>query len=145
MSHVRIWQASASRVQRPVSQPSKTGIQLARLRRRLEHETERTQWELMDRLARAAQVDLNPILEEVRRRNRNKRKRVRSVMEKAEAQAAERAVEERKRLVELRKKYVEGFGSLYASEKGNPEAKLKFIASRHLPRLRHPARREYVN
>ncbi len=104
--------------------PFETPEELLRLRHRITNERARTHRGILERIAQQAGVDLEPILEDARRRNAAKRHYVTETLAKLEAQAAELAKTEKEHFHRIRSDYLNSFG-------GNPPlaaggAELKF-------------------
>jgi hypothetical protein len=103
--------------------------ELINLRHRITTERHRTHWNIIERVAREANVDLKPILEDARLRNKAKRRYVTRTIEKLEAEVHKSALEEKRNREKLRKEYLREFGKLYQARAGNPE--LKFLVPEH--------------
>jgi hypothetical protein len=99
--------------------------ELVTFQRNMRAEVKRNEDRLLDRLAQAAGVDLDSLLEEPRRRNRAKRRAVNRLMEKVVADTKERAERARQRWAIERKEHLDRFRKYYAKRAGNPE--LKFL------------------
>ncbi len=93
--------------------PFETPKELLRLRNRITNERARTHRRSLERIAQQADVDLEPIFEDARRRNATKRRYVTETLAKLEAQAAELAKTEKKHFHRIRSDYLNSFG-------GNP-------------------------
>ena len=102
---------------------------LINLRNRINTQRHQTHWKIIERVAREANVDLTPILEDARLRNKAKRRYVTRTIEKLEAEVYKSACAEKKKREKIRNEYLKEFGKLYRRRAGNPE--LKFLVPSH--------------
>jgi hypothetical protein len=103
--------------------PFETPKELLRLRHRMTNERARTHRRILERIAKQAHVDLEPILEDARRRNAAKRHHVTKTLAKLEAQAAELAKTEKKHFHRIRSDYLNSFGGKPPLAAGGAELK----------------------
>jgi len=103
--------------------PFETPKELLRLRHRITNERARTHRRILERIAKQAHVDLEPILEDARRRNAAKRHHVTKTLAKLEAQAAELAKTEKKHFHRIRSDYLNSFGGKPPLAAGGAELK----------------------
>jgi hypothetical protein len=103
--------------------PFETPKELLRLRHRITNERARTHRRILERIAKQAHVDLEPILEDARRRNAAKRRHVTKTLAKLEAQAAELAKTEKKHFHRIRSNYLSSFDGKPPLAAGGAELK----------------------
>ena len=93
---------------------------LLRLRHRIASERRSAHQGILERVAKEAGVDLDPIFREARRRNAAKSRYVTATLERLEPKAVERAVAEKARLHRVRSDYLRAFGNF---EQSRPQLK----------------------
>jgi hypothetical protein len=99
--------------------------ELIKLRHRITVERDRSHRKIIDTFAKAANVDLQPIYDEARRRNAVKRRYVTETLTRLEAQAKERATAQMRLFHQTRAKYLKTFGSHLAAQQGKTELKFR--------------------
>jgi hypothetical protein len=100
---------------------------LKRFRDRVSRERHQSHLKMLADIARSANVDLDPIFEEARRRNQVKRTYAQRTIEKISAKAEKQGDAERARANGFAKEYIKRNLKHYRAREGNPE--LKFLPS----------------
>jgi hypothetical protein len=112
--------AAIDELRRLAREPYESSQELRRLRQRISSERSRAHRRILERVAKQANVDLQPIFEEAQRRNAVKRRYVTRTLERLEAKVAERAQAQKKRFHRIRADYIRAFGAL---EQSTPQLK----------------------
>jgi hypothetical protein len=112
--------AAIEELRRLAREPYQPAPELQRLRHRISSERKRVHQGILERVAKQAGVDLQPIFEEARRRNAAKRQYVTRTLERLEAKAVERAATEKKQFHRIRSEYIATFNQL---EQSTPQLK----------------------
>jgi hypothetical protein len=99
-------------LRRLAREPYEPSEELRRLRRRVSSARSRAHRGILERVARQANVDLQPIFEEAQRRNVVKRRYVTRTLKRLEAEVAERAQAQKKHFHRIRAEYVRAFSNL---------------------------------
>jgi hypothetical protein len=107
--------AAIEELRRLAREPYEPSQELLRLRQRISSERQRTHHSILERVAKQANVDLQPIFEEARRRNAVKRRYVTRTLERLEAKAIERAKAEKQQFHRIRSDYIRTFSELLQS------------------------------
>lgn len=98
--------AAIEELRRLAREPYESPQELVRLRHRITTERRRAHLGILERVAKQAQVDLQPIFEEAQRRNAVKRRYVTRTLEPLQAKAAEGAKAQKKRFHRIRADYI---------------------------------------
>jgi hypothetical protein len=112
--------AAIEDLRRLAREPYESSHELVRLRHRITSERKRAHQSILERVAKQANVDLQPIFEEAQRRNAAKRRYVTRTFERLEAKAAERAKAQKKHFHRIRTDYIRTFSDL---EQSTPQLK----------------------
>jgi hypothetical protein len=105
--------------------PYETPPELLRLRHRIRSERTRTHRSILERISQQAHVDLEPILQDARRRNAAKRRYVTDILKKLESRAAEFAKQEKTHFHAVRAQYLKGFGRALPLAPGTEQLKFQ--------------------
>src|SRR3989442_544433 len=99
-----------SDLRRLVRVPFDSSPELLRFRHRVSNERARAHRQILERIAAEAHVNLEPILEDARRRNAAKRHLTTQILKKLEARAGEAANRENEHFHKIRSDYIKSFG-----------------------------------
>src|SRR5262249_44731444 len=102
-------------LRRLAREPYEPSQELLRLRHRISNERRRAHRGIIERVAKQANVDLEPIYEEAQRRNAVKRRYVTQAVERLEAKAFERARQDKERFHRVRSDFIRAFRDLQQS------------------------------
>jgi hypothetical protein len=95
-------------------EPYESPAEMVRLRHRISTERQRAHRNILERVAKQANVDLQLIFDEAQRRNTVKRRYVTRTLERLEASASERAKAQKKKFHDIRADHIRTFGNLLA-------------------------------
>ena len=109
-----------------------TGHELVQLRQRIATERTRSYHRMLDVVSKQAGIDLQPILDDMRRQQTGLRRDISDTLARLEAQAVERAVADKNRFHGFRARYLTTFGQYLAAQQGQTE--LKFHSPRYVER-----------
>lgn len=102
--------------------------ELWEMRQQIIRERAQSHLGILETVARQANVDLEPVFADARRRNKIKRRMATRVLKTIEATIAKRAAENRRVHQRLRREYLRDFAGDYKAREGNPELKFQFPA-----------------
>lgn len=120
---------AVAEIMRFLMQRGKLPQEFVQFRRQIIKERDNAHMNIIEKVAKQANVDLDSIYKEARLLNKIKRQKMTETLEKIDAEVAARAAEERNRHEMMRKRYLKDFGQLYKEREGNPELKFKYISN----------------
>jgi hypothetical protein len=108
--------AAIDDLRRLAREPFEVPRELLRLRNRITMERERSHRRILETIARQANVDLQPIYDDARRRNAAKRRYVTETLTRLQAQAYERSTAQKEHFHQIRADYLKTFGKHLAAQ-----------------------------